>query len=222
MAQNKAPDYPILSSYLIPKIMRGEVSRTERWMKVDIFNRDFAIVPIWSDHGYQHWYVAILCYMGSLLKDVEDAPAPRIIILDSLFERRLDGENALREYVKLEAKRWEKTIAMEKMMVTSSEDLKELIPGQKNEYDCGLFLLGYCEKFLQDPPRFVQGLVDKTTSRNEWGNLLRPHRLRQQYITLIERFVQSKRYAGMLLDEKDVPIIDGMLWPDGNGLMHAG
>ncbi|PGG95201.1 hypothetical protein AJ80_10004 [Polytolypa hystricis UAMH7299] len=223
IAQRGSLDCPVLHPSIIFTFMDGGASMIEEWARVDIFSCDFVIVPM-SDEADEHWYMAILYYPSSLLEDSRhDAPIPRLVILDPMFQQRPEGEKVLREFIASEARVQARRIDMEKIKVTSPVDMKETVPSQKNNYDCGLFVLIYCEKFLLDPSDFIQKFVDQGQSlfeRDEWGNQ-ESHLIRQQYISLLQRFARSERHDGRLLDGDGEPIIDGVLGPDGKGLMCA-
>ena len=217
MAQQQAPNYPVLSSFFIPTIICHGPTATEKWTKFDIFTHEFILFPI-HEEKRQHWCLAILCYPGSLLQDSsKDAPVPRLLVLDPLSFEQSDGERALQQFIKHEATRQGRMVDMEKLRVVSSA---LTIPRQKNGHDCGLFILAYCEKFLLDPPGFIRELVDESRQslkKSKWK--VQTHQMRQQYVYLLKRFEHSREHEGKLLDRVGVPIIDGVLGPDGKGLM---
>lgn len=220
MAKRGMPDYPFLSSHLISKCMDEGVSAIASWRKrVDIYAHDFVLVPVHLKKE-SHWCLVILCHMESLQVNSPSALTPRLIILDSFLERRLNVENVVKDYIAFEAELLKKTISITKLRVTTSEKLQRKIPRQGNDYDCGLFLLLYCEKFLLDPSAFAQYLDEKTNRSNveaEWGTL-QPNELRNRYLALLERFAGSKNENNVLLDKENMPIIDGMFRLQGEGL----
>lgn len=185
----------VLSSYLVSKIRRDGVSETGRWAKDDIFGYDFIIVPI-HDEDQQHWHVAILRDLSSLLEhSSSDVPTPQLIILDPLQQKRPKSEDALKQFVIHQARVKKREIEIARLMTIPSEGLGRSIQRQRNSYDCGLFVLVYCEKFLQNPQDFVQKLLDM--KRNDLGDL-NSDRLRKRYCKLLERFAESKNIDGEL------------------------
>jgi Ulp1 family protease len=215
-AYNGLPDCPVLDPWLTRKIVEGGLSSVDRWNRVNIFLYDFVIAPICES---EHWYVVILCYIGSFLQ-TGDSRGPRLMVLDSLYRRHCASEGKLKDFIAHEAIRLGTRIDKEKIKVTPSVHLRQTIPRQQNSFDCGLFMLIYCERFLLDPSGFVQVVFDKTTSasKDEWGDL-RSSSIRKRYRALLDRFAQSKTCDNMLLDNANTPIIDGVLGVRGKGLM---
>ncbi|ORY71630.1 uncharacterized protein BCR38DRAFT_331423, partial [Pseudomassariella vexata] len=138
--------------------------------KVDLFQKDFIIVPI---NEYSHWYVAIIYNAPKLLPqpgnpDVAGAAISsaaqnpisldydRIITLDSLGGAHSPACQALTKYLVAEMMD-KKDIAIEppKSLGMTAKD----VPQQHNYCDCGLFLLGYIRQLLQDPDSFVRNIL---------------------------------------------------------------
>ncbi|KAF2230383.1 hypothetical protein EV356DRAFT_473620, partial [Viridothelium virens] len=126
----------------------------QRWTsKVDIFDFDYIIVPINED---LHWYVAIICNLPNLGR--------KLVRTDSeeAKERNSDntilGPKLLKEYLIAEGK-------SRRSMDISSKDIQGInakhIPTQDNYCDCGLYLLGYVSRFLEEPQDFVRKIVSR-------------------------------------------------------------
>lgn len=131
--------------------------------KVNIFEKDFLIVPINED---LHWYVAVICYPGKLLLDIYDEKAneeidddddkrPRILVFDSLSSangaRAQKTANRLSCYLIHEAYDKLKIIRNKKVIKKHSVE----VPQQDNFTDCGCFLLQFVEEFLAGPPEKI-------------------------------------------------------------------
>lgn len=88
--------------------------------------------------------------------DPRDPREPVIITFDSLdFPRALTTRN-LRQYLAAEAKSKKGTdIITSRMAGIRARN----IPFQNNSSDCGLYMLAYLEKFVQDPDTFVSRLL---------------------------------------------------------------
>lgn len=167
--KRKQTDCPILSTYLISQIrVKSIVSSIKEWTKFDIFTHDFVIVSI---HRDDHWFMRILCYPGFLLKKKEesDAKISRFLIMNLLFKDESKEIEILKCYVECEAQIRERNIDIHKLKITTSVNLNEKIPAQHNEYDCDLYVLIYCEKFISNPADFVQNLI--SDNNLEWDNL---------------------------------------------------
>ncbi|KAI9885554.1 MAG: hypothetical protein M1823_002653 [Watsoniomyces obsoletus] len=88
-----------------------------------------------------------------------DVNEPAIIILDSFGMKHNETTRNLKEYLVLEAKsKLNRDIDRERINGMTAK----YIPQQTNFCDCGLFLLGYMEKFFQGPQLLVHQLLQKT------------------------------------------------------------
>ncbi|CAH0053230.1 unnamed protein product [Clonostachys solani] len=106
-----------------------------------------------------------------------DPSEPRIITLDSLGKAHSPTCRILKEYLGEEAK--------DKKGVELSASPPGMtgkgIPEQDNFCDCGVFVLGYMEAFLQDPDEAYRKLLHK--ERVDWN--IQPSKLRNQIRDLI-------------------------------------
>lgn len=139
---------------------------------------------------------------------------PVIITFDSLDLGRSPTVSTLREYLSHEAK-------SKKGIEIDTKNIKGMrarqIPLQKNFSDCGLYLLAYLEKFIQDPDLFVKKLLRKEMqAEGDWpplkSGLLR-RRLRN-FLDLLydeQELVESKKEVegGLLADRSPVDFLLG-------------
>ncbi|KAL4939272.1 hypothetical protein BDV06DRAFT_38903 [Aspergillus oleicola] len=94
---------------------------------------------------------------------------PIVITFDSLNQGRSSTISTLREYLFAEATS-KRGIEINKSLIKGMT-AKE-IPEQPNFSDCGLYLLAYVEKFVQDPDVFVRKLLRKEMrSKEDWPPL---------------------------------------------------
>ncbi|GKZ29096.1 hypothetical protein AbraIFM66950_003055 [Aspergillus brasiliensis] len=124
-----------------------------------------------------------------------DVCQPIIITFDSLDVSRSPTISSLREYLYEEAKS-KKGIEIEKGLIKGMRARE--IPLQPNYSDCGLYLLAYLEKFVQDPDVFVRKLLQKQMDpKADWpplkSGLLR-RRLRKFLDMLYDEQEQLKRH----------------------------
>lgn len=110
-----------------------------------------------------------------------DPDDPRIITLDSLGGTHSPTCSNLREYLVCEAKsRHNVDINPGRLGMTAKG-----LPQQSNFCDCGIFVLGYIKKFLEDPDMFVyhilQGEMDE---RIDWTEMQAP-KMRENIRNLI-------------------------------------
>ncbi|XP_073103761.1 uncharacterized protein [Elaeis guineensis] len=129
--------------------------KLRRWWKgVNIFQKAYVFLPI---HGDWHWSLVIICIPAK-----EDESGPIILHLDSLgihssysvfdvIERYLKEEwnyinqNAPPPDVPISERIW-------KHLPRRIEKKKIDVPQQNNEYDCGLFVLYFMERFIEEAP----------------------------------------------------------------------
>lgn len=87
-----------------------------------------------------------------------DPNQPRIITLDSLGAPHSPTCSYLKQYLVAELKdKRGIEIPPPGAMGTTAKD----VPEQTNHCDCGLYLLGYIQQFLQDPDNFVKSLLQR-------------------------------------------------------------
>lgn len=100
---------------------------------------------------------------------LHDPSKPRIITLDSLHTPHSPTCRRLREWLISEAKEKRDTeISGYATLGTTAM----AIPRQPNFCDCGLFLLGYVEKFLKDPDTFISDILQKKMSvERDWPDM---------------------------------------------------
>jgi sentrin-specific protease 7 len=125
---------------------------------------------------------------------------PTIITFDSLGATRFPAVKALRSYLLEEA-------ASKRSLDLDPKDIKSMtakeIPLQPNFWDCGLYLLAYLEKFVQDPDQFARKLLQKEMSaEKDWPTLtsgLLRRRLRDFLFELREE-QDGAKYEKILAD----------------------
>ncbi|THC96884.1 hypothetical protein EYZ11_003654 [Aspergillus tanneri] len=119
-----------------------------------------------------------------------DVRQPIIITFDSLDLARSPTISILRDYLYAEAKS-KRGIEIDKSMIKGMT--ARGIPLQPNYSDCGLYLLAYVEKFVQDPDSFVRKLLRKEMSTDEDWPPLRSGLLR----------FRLRNFLDELYDEQD-------------------
>lgn len=97
----------------------------------------------------------------------KDPEQPIIIILDSLRETRSSAVRALKDWILAEgqARRGMQAIIKENGYYAKATQ----IPTQSNWSDCGVYLLGYVDKFFQDPDDFkIKLLTGGMFAEKDW------------------------------------------------------
>lgn len=135
-----------------------DMESLSRWTSdVEIFSNKYLFVPICM---YHHWTLAVICNAGNVMswnsKWNNPKERPCILYFDSLgtFRGSTNCQRLLRFYLEMEWKKrmdWKRTtrvhIPRENLSIWNIS-----APEQKNEFDCGLFMLYYVVRFLQHPP----------------------------------------------------------------------
>ncbi|KAM3706409.1 hypothetical protein ACJW31_03G150400 [Castanea mollissima] len=130
-------------------------AKFRRWWKgVNIFQKAYVLIPIHED---LHWSLVIIC-----IPDKEDETGPIILHLDSL---RLHSSRSIFENIKSFMKAEWTYLAPEvapldlpiadkiwKHLPRRIDDKIIAVPQQKNDSDCGLFVLFFMERFIEKAP----------------------------------------------------------------------
>ncbi|GAQ85607.1 Ulp1 protease family protein [Klebsormidium nitens] len=138
--------------------------RMNKWTrKVDIFLKDFVIVPV---NQSLHWSLAIIVYPGGgdsingkLAGPWLGQRTPCILQLDSMAGGHTNVEDLLRQYLTElwlathpDEERPKGNEPLQQFSRTAMPFIQVKVPQQDNHCDCGLFLLHYVEQFIADPP----------------------------------------------------------------------
>jgi sentrin-specific protease 7 len=120
----------------------------------------------------------------------KDPNQPIIIILDSLSSARSTAVRALKDWLAAEgkARRNMEAVITEKGFYPKSNQ----IPTQSNFSDCGVYLLGYAEKFFQDPDEFKTKLLrGEMTAEDDWPQL-KPADMRNSLRAIIQGLAKEQ------------------------------
>ncbi|KAK7383182.1 hypothetical protein VNO78_28855 [Psophocarpus tetragonolobus] len=158
-------DYHFFNTYFYKKLKEAVsykqsdremiFAKFRRWWKgVNIFQKAYVLIPIHED---LHWSLIIIC-----IPDKEDESGPIILHLDSLgLHYSKSVFDNIKSYL-IEEKNY-----MDREDVSSEVSIADRIwrclprriecqiiqvPQQKNEYDCGLFVLYFIERFMEEAP----------------------------------------------------------------------
>ncbi|XVE75058.1 hypothetical protein DITRI_Ditri12bG0067000 [Diplodiscus trichospermus] len=126
-----------------------------RWWKgVNIFQKAYVLIPINEDY---HWSLVIIC-----IPDKEDQSGPIILHLDSLglHSSRSVFKN-VKSYLREEWNYLNEEVAPSDLPIADKiwanlprriDEKTIAVPQQKNDYDCGLFVLFFMERFIEEAP----------------------------------------------------------------------
>ena len=121
-----------------------------------------------------------------------DPNKPAIVTFDSLGLPRSPTIKILKDYLREEAK--VKRGGMEFDAGQIKGITASMIPQQENFYDCGVFLLGYVAKFLEnDPKDFIANIIGrKYDAEKDWPNL-KPSRLRNSIREQVQKLHSDQK-----------------------------
>ncbi|XP_012568674.1 probable ubiquitin-like-specific protease 2A isoform X2 [Cicer arietinum] len=135
---------------------RAAFQRVRKWTrKVNLFEKDYIVIPI----NYSlHWSLIVICHPGEVpcFRDEEikeTSKVPCILHMDSLKGSHKGLKSVFQSYL---CEEWKERHS--NMVDDFSSKFLQLrfisleLPQQENLYDCGLFLLHYVERFLEEAP----------------------------------------------------------------------
>ncbi|KFK40803.1 hypothetical protein AALP_AA2G043200 [Arabis alpina] len=151
-----------------------------RWWKgIDLFRKAYIFIPIHED---LHWSLVIVC-----IPDKEDESGLTILHLDSLglHSKRSIVENVKRflkdewNYLKQDDYSLDLPIS-EKIWKNLHRRISEAdiqVPQQKNDFDCGPFVLFFIKRFIEEAPQRLKrkdlGMFDKKWFKPDEASALR-------------------------------------------------
>lgn len=149
----------ICASSLCQNFLQEKPNQTELELFAKNFNKDFIIMPV---NLCQHWFLIILCYPSNIFRFHNPKVLSRIIILDSsigfLQSERKAFLERFRTFVLGEMRRRSNRPTFPDDISRLPIDFVQPIKQQTNDYDCGLYLLEFTEKFIFDNLKSPNGL----------------------------------------------------------------
>lgn len=171
-------DYYFFNTYFYKKLEEamshtGDKSafyvKLRRWWKgVNIFQKAYIFLPI---HAELHWSLAIICIPAK-----EDGLGPIILHLDSLgFHDSNQIFKNIESYIKEEWNYLQRESPTDVPFADniwkhfSRRIVREVIPvpQQKNDFDCGLFVLYFMERFIEEAPERLRK-IDLSMFGRKW------------------------------------------------------
>ncbi|XP_044490360.1 ubiquitin-like-specific protease 1D isoform X3 [Mangifera indica] len=166
-----------------------------RWWKgVNIFQKAYIFIPIHED---LHWSLVIIC-----IPDKEDESEPILLHLDSLglhSSKSIFGN--IRSYLKEEWNFLNLEISPSDIPIPERiwrhlpsciDERKIVVPQQKNDYDCGLFVLFFMERFIEEAPERLKR-KDLAMFGKRWFKAEEASGLRVKIRNLLEKEFQVAR-----------------------------
>lgn len=154
-----------------------ELSKT--WDRnVKLFNKKYLVVPVCT---HDHWLLVIICFPSKV--PAEDDPIcvgdsnstsaqglPSILIFDSLRFKYLSKfcdpfRKFLQSRWKYERPNEGKRLFIDRM---AFRDYTAKVPTQRNQYDCGIFMLHFFREFIKSPKASQAAIIKQKELRGEW------------------------------------------------------
>lgn len=133
-------------------------NRVSRWLKgVKIFNKEFLIMPVCER---DHWVLVIVCYPNKLPSDkvakIPDAELyePAVIVLNSWKTSTPPIKRILSQFLSFQwkiEKKEHRNFRICNNLCPAIKLLFPILPQQRNNYNCGVYMLNYFNCFLKDP-----------------------------------------------------------------------
>ncbi|KAJ0237591.1 Ubiquitin-like-specific protease 1C [Hirschfeldia incana] len=144
--------------------------KLRRWWKgLDLFRKSYIFIPIHED---LHWSLVIIC-----IPDKDDESGLTILHLDSLgLHPTRSIFNNVKRFLREEWSYMNQDASLPDLPISEKiwRDLPDRIneaevkvPQQKNDFDCGLFVLFFIQRFIQDAPQRLK-LQDLGMIHKEW------------------------------------------------------
>ncbi|CAI4232072.1 unnamed protein product [Auanema sp. JU1783] len=140
LLQNYVPDEQSISEENLQDIRFRDV--LEFVEGFDLLDVDFIVVPI---NEWDHWSLAIIC--NPFKEECQ------IIYFDSLISYDLNGADhiykVLNDFMKYAWQKWKReTLEMNTYLICPPSANQ-----QRNDFDCGVYILEYARRFLLSPPK---------------------------------------------------------------------
>ncbi|KAL7261094.1 hypothetical protein ACSBR1_006691 [Camellia fascicularis] len=194
----------------------GESSfvKFRRWWKgVNIFHKAYILLPI---HENLHWSLVIIC-----IPDKEDESGPVILHLDSLglhFSKSIFDN--IKSFLIEEWKYLNQGEAPPDLPIAYRiwenlprriEEKRIAVPQQRNDYDCGPFVLFFMERFIDEAPQRLKK-QDLAMFGKNWFQPQEASKLRRKIRKLIVEEFLNATEDNCVLDHEPLPFVRH---PDG-------
>lgn len=141
----------ICASAFHQKIM-NEDQDNDGAQDMHILDKDFIMLPV---NAKEHWYLVIVCFPRNIVRDpdtIDLKQMPRAIILDSSVGFLKTQHSAFLKKLHLFIQKQIFQDSGHSINDVSARLPTDFVPiaQQSNDYDCGLFLLEFAEKFILD------------------------------------------------------------------------
>ncbi|VFQ59464.1 unnamed protein product [Cuscuta campestris] len=154
-------NYHFFNTYFYSKLKEAILNKNDRessfeklrrwWKGINLFEKAYIFLPI---HESLHWSLVIIC-----IPDKEDESGPIVLHLDSLMLH--SSKPILKNTKRFLVEEWKFSKSELHLQIPDNiwDELPDIIeekeievPQQKNDYDCGPFVLFFIERFIDEVP----------------------------------------------------------------------
>lgn len=177
-------------------------AHASRWIKrVNIFDKDFLIMPVCEN---DHWILIIVCYPANTPKSKsnqipdDELYEPAVMVLNSCHGLAPAIKKSLSQFLRFQ---WHRERSEERSFniqatKTGIKLILPELPQQKNNYDCGVYILGYFYSFLKNPRKAYIKMFRKQSLKSWFAdNHIDISRERRKMKTVIEGQISSWKNA---------------------------
>ncbi|KAJ6840312.1 ubiquitin-like-specific protease 1D [Iris pallida] len=196
-------EYYIFNTFFYSKLEEAVTSKGDRstsflklrrwWKGTDIFQKAYILLPIYRD---KHWSLVVIC-----IPEKEDESGLIILHLDSLG-LHASGHifSVVSSYLKEEWNYLNGNSLLPELPISERiwkhlpcwiEKEKIVVPQQQNDYDCGLFVLYFIERFIVEAPKRLRKR-DLTMFGRRWFKPEEASGLRQKIEELLIEEFESR------------------------------
>ncbi|KAF8389853.1 hypothetical protein HHK36_024370 [Tetracentron sinense] len=215
-------DYHIFNTYFYKKLKEAVSYKKSdketffikfrRWWKgVNIFHKAYILLPIHED---LHWSLVIIC-----IPDKKDESGPIILHLDSLgYHSSSQIFGNMKRFLKEEWNYLNQGVAPPDLPIADRiwknlprriDEKIIMVPQQKNDYDCGLFVLFFMERFFKEAPERLRK-KDLVMFGKQWFRPEEASGLRERIQKLLNEEFQKARVncsrESLPLSSGDAPV----------------
>ncbi|KAL6402781.1 Cysteine proteinase [Ilyonectria robusta] len=164
----KREDTLLLNSYFFTRLCEKNRNIGDQEIrKLGLFSKRyrFVVIPIF-DKSREHWRIAVMCNTANAASvgtdralSVRNATASQwsiVITMDSYFDEEMGVKQPLQGLLVQAGK-------IGSIAIEADNDLLEVraqhLPKQDNDYDCGVYILGYMKLFFQDPDVAIRKIL---------------------------------------------------------------
>ncbi|CAI0462555.1 unnamed protein product [Linum tenue] len=217
-SQKATCDYHIFNTFFYNKL-KQQLSRNggekeslfvkfRRWWKgVNLFDKAYILIPIHED---LHWSLVIICFP----EKKDNRSGPMLLHLDSLklHYSRVVLED-ITSFLREEWQYLHQEVARQLDVEISDKIWKRLhdissrrieVPQQKNDYDCGIFVLYFMERFIDEAPERLKE-VDLDMFGKQWFKPEEASRLRKKIRDLLKTEFRKLRKRGIACESLAIP-----------------